>query len=50
MAELKRASSGGSVDDVADHMRIWKGFVRLIKWSLIFVLLIMGFLAIFRVH
>jgi hypothetical protein len=50
MAEQKRASSGAGVDDVAEHMRAWRGFVRVVKWSLIFILVIMGFLAIFRVH
>lgn len=49
MAEQKHGSSQGSMD-ITDHMRAWKGFVRLIKWSTIGILLVMGFMAIFRVN
>lgn len=50
MAErVEHVSSKGSMD-ITQHMRTWKGFLTLIKWSLIGILAIMGLMAIFRVH
>ena len=36
--------------DIRDHVKTWHGFVKFAKWGLIFNLLIMIFLAIFRTH
>lgn len=49
MAEQQHGSSQGSMD-ITPHMQAWKGFVRLLKWGLLFILAIMAFMAIFRVH
>ncbi len=36
--------------DISQHVKTWKGFTSLVKWSLFGILLIMIFLAIFRTH
>lgn len=36
--------------DIGEHLRTWKHFLWLIKWSLIAIAVIMAFLAIFRTH
>ncbi|MGC9952959.1 MAG: aa3-type cytochrome c oxidase subunit IV [Rhizomicrobium sp.] len=36
--------------DISEHLRTWKHFTWLIKWSLIGIGLIMVLLAIFRTH
>jgi hypothetical protein len=41
---------GGGSMDITQHQKTWAGFVWLVKWSLIGILLIMVFLAIFRTH
>jgi hypothetical protein len=45
----ERGPSTGSMD-ITEHQRTWKGFLTALKWSLIAILLIMAFMAIFRVH
>lgn len=50
MAEHKEHGSSAGRMDISEHQRTWKGFLVLIKWSLIAILLIMGLMAIFRVH
>jgi len=42
-------STGGSTDFV-EHMRTWRQFTGLIKWSIIGIGLIMVLLFIFRTH
>ena len=39
-----------STMDIGEHLRTWKHFTWLIKWSLIGIGLIMALLAIFRIH
>jgi hypothetical protein len=36
--------------DLSDHIRTWKGFTALIKWSLLAIALVMLFLFAFRTH
>jgi hypothetical protein len=36
--------------DIGEHLRTWKLFTRLIKWSLIGIGLIMTLLVVFRTH
>ncbi|MEI9997020.1 MAG: aa3-type cytochrome c oxidase subunit IV [Rhizomicrobium sp.] len=36
--------------DISQHVKAWAGFTKFVKWSAIFVGLIMVFLAIFRTH
>ena len=36
--------------DIGEHLRTWKLFTRLIKWSLIGIGLVMAWLAVFRTH
>ena len=36
--------------DISQHQRAYAGFLTFTKWSLIGILLIMVFLAIFRTH
>jgi len=36
--------------DITDHIRTWKGFTSLVKWSMGGIVLIMLFLLIFRTH
>ena len=50
MAEHAKHGSSTDSMDIAQSKRTWKGFLVLIKWSVIAVLLIMGLMAIFRVH
>jgi hypothetical protein len=42
-------SAGGSMD-LVDHLRTWRQFTGLIKWSLAGIGLIMLMLFIFRTH
>ena len=50
MAEnAKKKTASGSMD-ITEHQRTWLGFLAVTKWSLIAILLIMGLMAIFRVH
>ena len=39
-----------STMDIGEHLRTWKLFTRLIKWSLIGIGLVMAFLAIYFTH
>lgn len=50
MADHAEHGSSTGTTDIAKHQRTWKGFLTVIKWSLIAILLIMAFMAIFRVH
>jgi hypothetical protein len=36
--------------DISEHLKAWAGFTTFVKWSIIGIILIMGFLAIFRTH
>ena len=36
--------------DIGEHLRTWKLFTGLIKWSLIGIGLVMVWLAVFRTH
>jgi hypothetical protein len=36
--------------DISEHLKGWQGFTSFVKWSLIGILLIMVFLAVFRTH
>ncbi|MGQ0742526.1 MAG: aa3-type cytochrome c oxidase subunit IV [Alphaproteobacteria bacterium] len=47
MAEHPRQHSSGETDLEA-HQRTWKGFLALMKWSVIAALAVMALLAIFR--
>ena len=49
MAETAKKKTGSTMD-IAEHRRTWLGFLAVTKWSLIVILLIMGLMAIFRVH
>ncbi len=50
MADKTDQGSSTGTMDITDHVRTWKGFLTVIKWSLVAILLIVGFMAIFRVH
>jgi len=50
MAEQKQHGSSAGRMDITQSKRTWQGFLTLIKWSVIAILLIMGLMAIFRVH
>jgi hypothetical protein len=36
--------------DISDHIRTWKAFTGLIKWSVLSIAVIMLFLFFFRTH
>lgn len=36
--------------DISEHLRTWRLFTAITKWSLIAIGLLMAFLAIFRTH
>ena len=36
--------------DISQHQRAYAGFLTFAKWSTVFILLIMAFLAAFRTH
>ena len=36
--------------DISQNVKAWAGFTTFVKWSIIGIILIMGFLAIFRTH
>lgn len=36
--------------DMADHMKTWKSFTRLVRWGIIANVVLLVFLAIFRTH
>ncbi|HJW42465.1 MAG TPA: aa3-type cytochrome c oxidase subunit IV [Rhizomicrobium sp.] len=36
--------------DISEHLKAWAGFTVFVKWSIVGVILIMGFLALFRTH
>lgn len=44
----------GNVDsgsmDIKEHLRTWHGFLSFMKWMLIFNVVLLIFLAIFRTH
>lgn len=42
-------NAGGSMD-LVDHLRTWRQFTGLIKWSIVSIGLIMVLLFIFRTH
>jgi hypothetical protein len=42
--------SGSGTADLETHQRTWHGFLALIKWSVIAILAVMAYLAIFRVN
>ena len=50
MAENAKKKTAASTMDIAEHRRTWLGFLKVTKWSVIAILLIMGLMAIFRVH
>jgi Bacterial aa3 type cytochrome c oxidase subunit IV len=49
MAKGKEQGSMGTTD-ITQSRQTWKGFLTVIKWSLTAILLILAFMAIFRVH
>jgi hypothetical protein len=49
MAKGKEQGSVGTMD-VTQSRQTWKGFLTVIKWSLTIILLLLAFMAIFRVH
>ncbi|HWC63310.1 MAG TPA: aa3-type cytochrome c oxidase subunit IV [Rhizomicrobium sp.] len=49
MAEHESHYVPGSMD-ISQHKRGYAGFLTGVKWTLIFILLIMAFLAFFRTH
>lgn len=49
MAVQDDHAAGGSMD-IAEHMRTWKQFTGLIKWSCGSIALLMIILLIFRTH
>ncbi|MGZ5938251.1 MAG: aa3-type cytochrome c oxidase subunit IV [Rhizomicrobium sp.] len=36
--------------DISQHVKAWAGFTTFVKWSIVFIGLVMIFLAIFRTH
>jgi hypothetical protein len=48
MAKGKEQGSAGM--DITQSRQTWLGFLKVTKWSVIVILLIMGLMAIFRVH
>lgn len=36
--------------DISGHLRTWHGFVTFTKWAVIFNVLVLALLAIFRTH
>jgi hypothetical protein len=50
MADHAQKKSRTGTMDIAEHRRTWLGFLKVTKWSVIAILLIMGLMAIFRVH
>ena len=49
MAATDDHAAGGTMD-LGEHMRTWKQFLGLIKWSLGSIAVLMLFLFIFRTH
>ena len=41
--------AGGSMD-LGDHLRTWRQFTGLVKWSIVGIGLIMALLFVFRTH
>jgi len=50
MAENAKKKAATSTMDITEHRRTWLSFLKVTKWSVIAILLIMGLMAIFRVH
>lgn len=50
MADNAKQGPSTGIMDITEHQRTWKGFLKVLKWSLTAILLIMAFMAIFRVH
>ena len=50
MADNAKQSPAGGTMDTSEHRRTWIGFLKVAKWSVGAILLIMLFMAIFRVH
>ncbi len=42
--------SGHGHMDMAEHLKTWKGFMRLVRWGIAAVVALLVFLAIFRTH
>lgn len=42
--------SGHGHMDMAEHVKTWKGFTRLIRWGIAANVVLLVFLAIFRTH
>lgn len=36
--------------DISEHEKAWAGFTSFIRWSILGIILVMTFLAIFRTH
>jgi hypothetical protein len=49
MADHDDHYTPGSMD-ISQHQRSYAGFLTFAKWSTVFILLIMAFLAAFRTH
>ena len=50
MAKSAEQGSGTGSMDITQSKQTWKGFLTVLKWSVTAILLIMLFMAIFRVH
>jgi hypothetical protein len=50
MAAHGNTSDQHSSMDIGEHVRTWKAFTGLIKWSMSLIGLVMLFLLIFRTH
>ncbi len=50
MAAHGDTGDGAGTTDISEHLRTWRLFTWIIKWSLVGIGLVMAFLAIFRTH
>ena len=50
MADNTKQVPAGGTMDIAEHQRTWHGFLRVVKWGVAIILLLVLFMAIFRVH
>jgi hypothetical protein len=48
-ADTGHDQAHGSMD-ISAHKKTWAGFTSLVKWSMIGIILVMVFLALFRTH
>ena len=50
MAAQGNSQHNRGSSDISQHVKSWVGFTIFVKWSIVFVALIMIALAIFRTH